>query len=140
MKKRFLVTVLCLSSVASAAPIPADMTGIWATAQAEFRGDAVLKGDAIYLDADGVGAWIGGNGKDVLGVKIVVTSFDPVSHVLAFNMTENGKDGPAATLVYDPATHLLTSRRDDQHFALRKAGPLSVPLRRALGLQQKPVP
>lgn len=140
MRKLFLTATLFLSSFAIAVPIPDEVIGIWATANSEFRGDAVFKGDAIYLDADGVGGWIGGDGTDVLGVRIVVTSFDPTTHILVFKMTEYGRDGPAGTLVYDPTTHSLTSEPDGKTFERRKTGPLSVQLRRSLGLEQKQVP
>lgn len=139
LKKLSLTAVLFLSSYAVAAPIPEDIVGIWATVPSEFRGAAVIKGDAIYLDADGAGEWIGGNGKDVLGVRISVTSFDPATLILAFKMIEYGKDGPGGTLAYDPATHVLTSQKDGKKFARRQAGPLSVQLRRSLGLEQKQV-
>lgn len=140
MRKLFLTAILFLSSFAFAAPVPDEVVGVWATPHSEFRGDAILEGDAIYLDSDGVGGWIGGNGKDVLGVRIVVTSFDPATHILAFKMTEYGRDGPTGTLVYDPAAHLLVSGPDGKKFERRKAGPLSVQLRRSLGLEQKRLP
>jgi len=70
-----------------------------------------------------VGGWIGGNGADVPGVRIVVMSYDP--------------DGPTGTLVYDRTAHLLISEPDGKKFERRKAGPLSVQLRRPLGLEQK---
>lgn len=97
----------------------------------------MLKGDTIYLDLDGVGAWVGGNGTGALGVRIVVTSFDPSTHILTFKMTEHGKDGPTGTLVHDPRSHTLTSAPDNKKFELRKTGPLSVQLRQSLGLEHK---
>jgi hypothetical protein len=139
MRKLFLTLILFLSSFATAAPIPDEVVGIWGSTNSEFRGDALLKGDAIYLDSDGVGGWIGGNGADVLGVRIVVTSYDPATNILAFKMTEYGKDGPTGTLVYDPTAHLLISEPDGKKFERRKPGPLSVQLRRSLGLEQKQV-
>lgn len=140
MRRLFLTSILFLPRFAIAGPIPDEIVGIWAATHSEFRGDALLKGNAIYLDSDGVGGLIGGDGTDVLGVRIVVTSFDPATRVLAFKTTEYGKDGPTGTFVYDPTTHSLISEPDGKKFERRKAGPLSMQLRRSLGLEQKTVP
>jgi hypothetical protein len=140
MRKIFLITILFLSSFVTAAPIPDEVVGVWATANSEFRGDAVVKGEAIYLDSDGVGGWIGANEKDVLGVRIVVTSFDPTIRTLTFKMIYNGNDGPTETVVHDPITHLLILGPNGSKFERRKAGPLPVQLRRLLGLEQKQAP
>src|SRR5580692_5918560 len=50
--------------------------GIWATDGSEFRGEALIKGQGLYLDVDGIGAMVGGDGSDVLGARIVVTAYN----------------------------------------------------------------
>jgi hypothetical protein len=74
----------------AATPLPPELIGIWATSGSQFHGDAVWKGQAIYLNSDGVGAIAGGDGSDVLGVRIAVTSYDATLHVIGLDLTENG--------------------------------------------------
>jgi hypothetical protein len=65
--------------------------GIWATDGSEFRGEALIKGQGLYLDVDGIGAMVGGDGSDVLGARIVVTAYNESTNILNIDITENGK-------------------------------------------------
>ena len=79
MRQIFFAAMLLISITPSyaASLIPQDLIGIWATEDSLFRGEVLLKGQAIYLDTDGIGGMISGDGSDILGVRIVVTSFNP---------------------------------------------------------------
>jgi hypothetical protein len=55
MKILLFITLLTSFCSAIAVPLPDELTGIWASPSSEFRGDFLFKGDAIYLDSDGVG-------------------------------------------------------------------------------------
>ena len=140
MRTLLLMLMLFAARFAIAAPLPDGLVGIWSTAGSEFRGDALFKGNAIYLDSDGVGAYVGGTDASVLGMRIVVTSFDPETHILDFYITDQGQAGPRSTLVYDPTARVLISEREGYKFELRKAGPLAAQMRKVLGLEQKQAP
>ena len=69
MKQLSIVAVLFLVCASSSAAvlIPPELVGIWATDGSQFRGEALMKGSALYLDTDGIGAMVGGDGAEVLG-------------------------------------------------------------------------
>jgi hypothetical protein len=117
--------------------LPPELTGIWATSGSQFHDDAVWKGQAIYLDTDGVGAIVGGDGSDVLGVRIVVTSYDGASNVVGFDLTENGKVLAHQTLSFDKKDHALVSPNDSLRY-YRRATQVSAMIRKSLGLEAHP--
>ena len=137
MKLFFFLALLMSSSLAMAVTLPIELTGIWTTPSSEFHGDAIFKGEAIYLDSDGVGAALGGNGADVLGVRIVVLAYDVSTHIGNFQMTEYGKGGPTLTFRYEPSTHSLVSNKDGHVYQQRRQGALTPGLRKSLGLENK---
>ncbi len=62
--------------------------------------------------ADARTAWAqrwGGNGADVLGFRIVITAYDASTRVLSLDITESGKVGARATLIYDPDQRVIVS-------------------------------
>lgn len=67
MKILFSFALLMWSGLAMAITLPDELTGIWTTPSSELRGDALYKGEAIYLDSDGVGAALGGRRIGRLG-------------------------------------------------------------------------
>jgi hypothetical protein len=115
--------------------IPPELVGIWATDGSEFRGEAVMNGSAIYLDADGVGAMVGGDGTDVLGVRIAVTAYSSNTHILSIDITEQGKVVARATLTYDPVQKVIISPKDQNRIYHRRLNTLSAAMRKGLGLE-----
>jgi hypothetical protein len=137
---KYLLAGLLLLLVATgtvATTVPPELTGIWATSSSQFRGEAVWKGQAIYLDTDGVGAIVGGDGSDVLGVRIVVTSYDAASNVITFDLTENGKTLASETLTFDKKDHALVSPKDSLRY-YQRARQVSATMRKSLGLEPRP--
>jgi hypothetical protein len=114
-------------------PIPPDLVGIWATEGSEFRGQAIMKGQAIYLDTDGIGASIGGDGRAVIGVRLVVTSYDPSSHMLAIELTEHGKVMAKGTMTYDRIKKEIVDAGRRYH---RRFDAVTPELRKSIGLEK----
>jgi hypothetical protein len=140
MAMKYLFAGLMFLLVATgnaAAALPPELTGIWAITGSQFHGDAVWKGQAIYLDTDGVGAIVGGDGSDVLGVRIVVTSYDVSSNVIHFDLTEDGKVLQHQTLAFDKKDHALVSPKDSLRY-FRRASQVSAMMRKSLGLEGHP--
>lgn len=120
-----------------AVQLPEELTGIWTTPSSEFQCDALLKGEAIYLDSDGVGAALGGNGSDIMGVQLAVVAYDVSTHVGTFQVTEHGKGGPTRVFHYEPSTHSLVTNKDGRAYQQRRQGSLRPGLRKSLGLEDK---
>ncbi|MGZ5036462.1 MAG: hypothetical protein ACXWHB_02670 [Usitatibacter sp.] len=139
MRLLLLAPTLLLSVACAAAgsSIPPQLVGIWARDGSEFRGEALFKGQALYIDTDGVGAIIGGDGRVVAGARMVITSFDPASHVLTFDLTEYGKVGASGALTYDPTHELILSPKDSKERYQRRASTVSPEMRKSLGLEPK---
>ena len=115
--------------------IPPELVGIWATDGSEFRDEAVMNGSAIYLDADGIGAMVGGDGADVLGVRIAVTAYSSSTHILSIDLTEQGKVVARGTLTYDPVQQAIISPKDQNRIYHRRLNTLSAAMRKGLGLE-----
>jgi hypothetical protein len=96
-----------------------------------------MKGSALYLDADGVGAMAGGDGSDVLGVRFVVTSYDPGTHALKVDLTENGKVVASEVMIYDPKQQAIFSAQDPEQRYRRRSNQVSAEIRKALGLEPR---
>jgi hypothetical protein len=128
--------LLLVAAGNAATALPPELTGIWATVGSEFRGDAVWKGQAIYLDTDGVGAAVGGDGTDVLGVRFVVTSYDAASNVIGIDLTEGGKVRAHGMLVFDKSDQALVDTKGSRRY-YRRASQVSAAIRKELGLQPR---
>jgi hypothetical protein len=140
MKILFSLALLISSGSAIAIPLPDELTGIWTTPSSEFRGNLLWKGEALYLDSDGVGAELAGDGSDVLGGRIVVLAYDQLTHVGTIQWTEYGKGGPTGDFRYEPSTHTLIFKRNGKTYQRRKGGPLTSELRKGLVLEDKSPP
>jgi len=93
-----------------------------------------MNGSALYLDPDGVGAMVGGNGADVLGVRIVVTEYNSSTHVLSIDITEYGKVVGSGTLAYDPVQRTIISPKDQNRLYHRRMNTFSAAMRKSLGM------
>ena len=107
--------------------------GIWATDGSEFRGEALIKGQGLYLDVDGIGAMVGGDGSDVLGARIVVTAYNESTNILNIDVTENGKVLFRSSLVYDPVQKAIVSPKDQNRIYHKRLNSLSPDIRKSLG-------
>lgn len=128
--------ILLVAAANAAISLPPELLGIWATRGSEFHGEAVCKGQAIYLDIDGVGAIAGGDGTDVLGVRIVVASYDTASNVIGIDLTESGKVEAHETLAFDKKDQALVDSKGLQRF-YRRSTQVSVLIRKGLGLEPR---
>lgn len=132
--------MLLVVAMADAAPsLPPELVGIWATHGATFRGDALFNGEAIYLDGDGLGAFVGGDGFDVLGSRVVVASYDRASNVIAIDMTDDGKVVGHETLKLDKKDHALVfvgPNGLERYY--RRSNKLSAAIRKTFGLESHP--
>lgn len=126
-----------VAQVQAATALPSDLAGVWATESSEFRGEALLKGQAIYLDDDGVGGIVGGNGREVIGVRLVVTGYKPDTHTLSVNFTEGGKVIYSGILIYDQIKKILFSPQDEKQVFKRRTSVFSADARKSLGLEEK---
>ncbi len=124
MKRRLIacLSLLCIASAHAAVPLPPELTGVWATQGAQFHGQSLWTGAAIYLDADGQGAVVGGQGDGakaaIIGVRLAVTAYDPAGHVLGIELSD-GHRHVDSQLSYDPASHSLVSALDRAHYQRR---------------------
>jgi hypothetical protein len=138
MKQLLVAAVLALflSNANAAVPIPPDLVGVWSSDGAVFRGEAIWNGSAIYLDVDGVGAFVGGDGTDVLGVRFVITNYNAITHTLSVDLTENGKVLKSADLIYNPERHTISSPADQNRTYHKHSDSISSAMReKGLGLE-----
>ena len=118
----------------SAEPIPPNLIGIWATEGAEFRGEA------FYLDTDGIGAIVGGDGAAVIGVRVVVTSYNPSTNTLTFDLTEYGKIQASGSLSYHPIKRIISPIQGvifPKEPLMRRFNTVSAAVRKSIGLEGK---
>jgi hypothetical protein len=106
----------------AASVIPAKLTGIWETNGSTFNGDAIISGNAIYLDSDGVGAGVAGNGSEILCVEFVVTKFESQENFLYVDIVQSGKTLFSKVLVYDPIGKILYFKEEkDKKYVMHTA-------------------
>lgn len=136
MTRLALIVVLFFSVECTLAGtlLPPELVGVWATEGSQFKGDALMKGQALYLDTDGTGASIGGDGKAVIGVRVVVTSFDAKVNVLAIDLMEHEKTVANASMTYDPIHHVIVDGRQRYHRRLDK---VSGEMRKSIDFEPK---
>jgi hypothetical protein len=114
LKNVIATTLFSIATYAAhaATPLPPELVGVWAKTGAEFAGDALMKGTAVYLDADGVGASIAGDGTNVEGDQLTVTGYDASTHIVNVDYVENGKVVKSGSFSYNPGKKLLVSTKD----------------------------
>jgi len=139
MKQLFCATAIAFSLIGAqaATPVPRDIAGVWTTQDSEFNGQALVKGRALYLDTDGIGASVVGNGSEVLGVKLVVTAYNKDTNTLSMEMTESRNVIVHTGMIYDPVKKLLSSKMDPTQKFERRFEEVSAQERSSLGLETK---
>lgn|SRR5262245_41011665 len=128
----FACLLIFASTSWAADVIPPHLVGVWATSGAVLRGEALFEGQGVYLDTDGVGAVIGG--PPPIGVRIVAT-YDSATHVIAIQLTEQGKIVGSDAFMYDASRKVI--RTDKGLEFHRRFDRLSPSIRKALGLEAK---
>jgi hypothetical protein len=121
----------------AATPLPPELVGVWAKAGSEFAGDALMKGAAVYLDADGVGAGVTSNGSDVLGVQLTVTAYDASTHIVSVDFTDHGKVIKSGSFNYNTRKKLLVSTKDENEVYDRWFDSISGATRKSLGMEER---
>lgn len=103
MKRLILAVAFCLVAFPAlgSEQIPEQLVGIWATEDAVLQGPYLFEGQALYLDADGTGAIIGG--PPPIGFPINAT-YNSKTGQVDFNVIENGTEAQSGSIDYDPAT------------------------------------
>ena len=118
-------------------PIPPELTGIWSTEATEFRGDVVIKGEAIYLDSDGIGALVSGKAVGIGNIRIVVTMYAADGSSVALDFTKSGKTFDGEILMRDALDpHALVSTRSGARY-IRRSDTVSSLTRQELGLEPR---
>ena len=110
--------------------LPVHLVGIWATNKSEFHGEALLRGQALYLDTDGVGAIVGG--PPPIGVRIVAT-YDARTNRLSIKINEGGETR-TGTFTYEATRKMIVDGGVEYH---QQADDISAVTRKALGLEAK---
>ena len=138
MKRLFLLAVLMLvgSQACAAIATPAELVGIWATDDSVFQDHALMNGTGIYLDQDGIGGIVAGDGRGVTGARIVLTGYDPASHVLTLDVTNKGQVMGSVSVQFDPVKKTLSSAKDPKVYH-RRFESFSADIRQGLGLEPR---
>src|SRR6185437_7890865 len=102
--------------------------------EAEFADGVIKKGGAIYLDADGQGVSAASDGSSVVGVRLIVKSYEPQSGKLVIDVKEGALIVGTAEMVYDAQKKQLhAANKVDDIYERRVAG-LSTEVRKAVEL------
>lgn len=91
--------------------LPAYLVGVWATEASALRGETLVEGAALYLDADGVAASVGA--PPPIGVPLFAT-FDEATNVLDL-MTLDRTPVERARANYDPGRTTIQIGSDVLH-------------------------
>ncbi len=139
MKKLLALAALStLALQAQAVTLPIDLVGIWGRPESVFDGGMIKKGGAIYLDADGQGVSAASDGSKVVGVRLIVKSYEPESGKLVIDVKEGALIVGTAEMVYDAQTKQLHSANNATDTYERKIAGLSSDVRRAVDLDGTP--
>lgn len=133
--KRFLLVaqILFLTACAAADPkVPAELVGIWASENAVLKdGKWLMSGQALYLAADGSGAWVGG--PPPIGVKIAA-NFDSSKNVLSVDLLEREKVVKNQSVRYDPNAKTLDVGSSQPVLLTRRSEVMDSSIKKGLGL------
>jgi len=139
MKKLLALAVLStLALQAQAVTLPGDLVGVWGKAESVFDGGLIKKGGAIYLDADGQGVSAASDGASVVGVRLIVKSYEPASGKLVIDVKEGALIVGTAEMVYDAQTKQLHAANGAPDIYVRKIAGLSTEVRKAVDLDGTP--
>lgn len=120
-----------VSSARAGDHFPEFLVGVWTPDDAEFQGEQLIKGSAIYLSPSGRGAIIGG--PPPIGFRIE-SEFDPATNRLDLQAFDGNRKGPLITAKYDPLLQLLVREEAPLNPLKRRAKTLPQALLKKLGL------
>jgi hypothetical protein len=127
---------LLIGSIALAEPqVPDKLLGIWATDDSTLKGETLVRGGAIYVDIDGVGAMVMKRGSDTSVTRLTVTGYAESTHQLEVDITERGGVTGHLTLNYDESQMALVPADNPADLYHRRAVQMSPVIRQALGLE-----
>ena len=138
--KQLLVSaaLVALASQAQAVTLPDGLVGIWGKAESVFDAGLIKKGGAIYLDADGQGVSAASDGSSVVGVRLIVKSYEPDSGKLVVDVKEGTLIVGTGEMIYDAQKKQLYSPTSPAEVYERKVAGLSNEVRKAVELDGKP--
>ena len=135
MKKLLALTALSmLAFQAHAVTLPNDLVGVWGKPESVFDGGLIKKGGAIYLDADGQGVSAAMVGSSLVGVRLIVKSYEADSGKLVVDIKEGALIVGTAELVYDAQKKQLYMANQASDIYERKVAGLSSEVRKAVDL------
>ena len=88
---------------------PLEFVGEWASPDAKFDGEQLVKGGAVYLGDDGFAAVIGT--PPPIGM-VGTASYDSEKSILILNLHDNGTTHIKITFIYNQKAKTLTSKAD----------------------------
>lgn len=138
--KKFLTALVLLrfiSGAFAATPLPSDLVGIWAGANAKFNGEILIQGIAIYLDSDGIGSALAVDGDYIANTKLAVTDYDPEMKIITFDYREQGKVIASGKMSYDPIKKVLSSTTNARETYELYANTISTNTRQKLGFEKR---
>ncbi|HEX7642186.1 MAG TPA: hypothetical protein VF472_08270 [Burkholderiaceae bacterium] len=139
MKKLLAVAALtACAAQAQALTLPTDLVGIWGRPESVFADGLIKKGGAIYLDADGQGVSAASDGSSVIGVRLIVKSYEPDSGKLVVDVKEGALIVGTGEMIYDAQKKQLYSANAPADVYERKVAVLSNEVRKAVELDGKP--
>jgi hypothetical protein len=136
--KRLLFSTLLLFLAAAQADtqIPDKLVGVWTTDGSVLKGEALVSGQALYIDIDGTGAMVSKGPKGTLQSRIAISAYDANTQHIEVNFTgEDTSSGPI-TLNYEPTEGLITTPEADSSIYHRRKEVVSPDIRKALGLKE----
>ena len=121
LRKAFVaLAVWYLVGQAMSASLPKDLVGVWATDNSTLKEQLLVKGEALYLDANGVGAIVGGPSASAIKV---LASFEQTTGTISFDILEHESVVGHGAAVYNASngsvsfgdpTHPLFHRRFEE--------------------------
>lgn len=126
-----LWSLLALGCTPKTDVIPENIVGIWASKDAVLNGELLIKGQAIYLGADGTGALL--FGPPPIGVKIKA-SFNPSTSTIDYEMLENGKVVGKSAALFNVANHTIIFGKKQDQILSRRFESLTNSTKKAIGI------
>lgn len=132
---RILVILISMAittlSAQGAESIPKSVIGIWALENSEFQGHFLIKGEALYLGDDGVGAIVGG--PPPIGFKIIAT-FNVQTNQIEFDGYEGNVKRMHGVVQYDPKREVIFHSESPTKLLRRISDRFADENKRALGM------
>jgi hypothetical protein len=126
-----LWSLLALGCTPNTDVIPENIVGVWASNGAVLNGELLIKGQAIYLGADGDGALL--FGPPPIGVRIKA-SFNPSTNIIDYEIFENGKVVGKSAVRFDASNNTIISGKKQDQILSRRFEKLTSSTKKAIGI------